>query len=53
MDHNEGSECPRVLVQQLQHMVEFADAKGDYVLAAWLTQAQERLRGNYLSGSAS
>jgi hypothetical protein len=44
MDRDQSHECPHVLIEQLDEMVAFADAKSDFVLAAWLLQAQDRIR---------
>jgi hypothetical protein len=49
MNQNESANCPRVLAKQLEHMIEFADKKQDYVLAAWLAQALERIKDNHIA----
>ncbi len=48
MDRDQSHDCPRVIIEQLDDMVAFADAKSDFVLAAWLVQAQERLREQHM-----
>ncbi len=50
MDQNESENCPRVLAQQLEHMIEFADKKQDHVLAAWLVQAHEHIKDKHIIG---
>lgn len=49
MDRNQGHDCPRALIEQLDEIVAFADAKSDFVLAAWLVQAQERIREQHMT----
>lgn len=48
MDENERQDCPVVLIKQLEHMIEYADNKRDYVLAAWLSQARERIQDEHV-----
>lgn len=50
MNQNESENCPRVLAKQLDHMIEFADKKQDYVLAAWLAQALEHIKNSHIVG---
>lgn len=38
-----GNQCPRVFASQLEDMIAYADAKQDFVLAAWLSQALDRV----------
>jgi hypothetical protein len=48
MEHNSGNQCPRVFASQLEDMIAFADAKQDFALAAWLSQALDRLMGDHI-----
>lgn len=48
MEQNQGQDCPRKLIEQLDEIVAFADAQSDFVLAAWLVQAQERIREQHM-----
>ncbi len=50
MNQNGGEDCPRVLAKQLEHMIEFADKKQDYVLAAWLVQVREHIKDKHIDG---
>lgn len=50
MHQNESENCPRVLAKQLEHMIEFADKKQDYVLAAWLALALEHITNSHIVG---
>lgn len=47
---DQDDECPRVLIERIAKIVAFADAKRDFVLAAWLSQAQDRIRELHLGG---
>lgn len=49
MDSENSQDCPRVLIEQLDQILAFADAKSDFVLAAWLVQAQERIRDQHMN----
>lgn len=48
MNQNESENCPRVIAKQLEHMIEFADKKQDYLLAAWLLQALEHIKDSHI-----
>lgn len=48
MEQNTGNQCPRVFASQLEDMIAFADAKQDFALAAWLSQALDRMMGNHI-----
>jgi hypothetical protein len=39
IDHQNGTECPRIFARQLEDMIAYADAQQDFALAAWLSQA--------------
>jgi hypothetical protein len=47
MGDKNGVECPRVFASQLEDMIAYADAQQDYALAAWLSQALDRLMGTH------
>lgn len=49
MDRENSQDCPYAFIEQLDQILAFADAKSDFVLAAWLVQAQERIREHHLS----
>jgi hypothetical protein len=46
MDSKNGIDCPRIFASQLEDMIAYADAKQDFALAAWLSQALDRLMGS-------
>jgi hypothetical protein len=48
MDSKNGIDCPRIFASQLEEMIAYADAKQDFALAAWLSQALDRLLGSQL-----
>lgn len=43
MELETGAQYPQAFVSQLEEMIAFADAKEDFALAAWLSQALDRL----------
>lgn len=48
MEPESRNHCPRVFANQLEDMIAFADASEDFALAAWLSQALERLMEGHL-----
>jgi hypothetical protein len=53
MDHKKGEESPSVYVNQLESMIAFADARDDFVLAAWLSEANERIKTSHMNDPSS
>lgn len=49
MDSKHGIECPRIFASQLEDMIAYADAKQDFALAAWLSQALDRFMESQLN----
>jgi len=43
MEPRKNVNCPRVFSSQLQDMIAYADAQEDFALAAWLSQALDRI----------
>jgi hypothetical protein len=48
MEPNNSDDCPRVFARQLEDMIEYADAKQDFAMAAWLSQVLDRLRSDHI-----
>jgi hypothetical protein len=48
MNRKRSDQCPRVFASQLKEMIDFADTNEDFALAAWLSQALDRLMGAHI-----
>jgi hypothetical protein len=49
MDRRNGINCPRMFASQLEDMIAYADSQQDFALAAWLSQALDRLMESHVN----